>query len=90
MHHIWNSPHLHVRLKLRLCVSAGCSVMIYGAETWVLDNETKRALNGANSRMVSAITGRTPHEEATEDSKTCDVVTGIRATRLRWLGRTMV
>ena len=34
--------------------------------------------------MVSAITGRTIREEATK-GKTYDVVTVIRATRLRWL-----
>ena len=53
----------------------------------MLDEETKRALNGVNSKMVSAITGRTPHEEATAGSKTYDIVAGIRATRLRWLGQ---
>ena len=46
----------------------------------------KRALNGANNKMVSAITGRTIKEEAQQDGKTYDVVAGIRATRLRWLG----
>ena len=51
----------------------------------MLDEKTKRALNGANSKMVSAITGRTTHEEAKE-GKTYDIVAGIRATRLRWLG----
>ena len=43
---------------------------------------TQRALNGANSKMVSQITGREIREEATE-GKTYDVVAGIRATRLR-------
>ena len=87
MRHIWNSPHLHMRLKLRLYVSAVYSVMIYGAEAWTLDAATKRALNGANSKMVSAITGRTAHEEAKAEGKTYDIVAGIRATRLRWLGQ---
>ena len=68
---------------MRLYVSAVCSVMIYGAEAWVLDEETKRALNGTNSKMVSAITGRTVHEEAKTEGKTYDVVAGIRATSLR-------
>ena len=63
--------------------------MIYGAEAWTLDKETRRALNGANSKMVSAITGRTPHEEATV-GKTYDIVAGIRATRLRWLGKILL
>ena len=52
----------------------------------MLDEKTRRALNGANSKMVSAITGRTAHEEAKE-GKTYDIVAGVRATRLRWLGK---
>ena len=43
-------------------------------------------LNGANSKMVSHITGRTPREEAST-GKTYDVVAGIRAKRLKWLGQ---
>ena len=85
MRHIWKSKVLHPRLKMRLYVSAVCSIMIYGSEAWRLDDAATRALNGANSRMVSAITGRPIREEATP-GKTYDVVAGIRATRLRWLG----
>ena len=87
MRHIWKSGHLHLRLKMRLYVAAVCSVMCYGTEAWTLDKKTKSALNGANSKMVSAITGRTIHDEAKSDGKTYDVVAGIRATRLRWLGQ---
>ena len=68
-------------------MAAVCSVMCYGSEAWTLDKKTRRALNGANSKMVSAITGRTIHDEAKSDGKTYDVVAGIRATRLRWLGQ---
>ena len=63
--------------------------MIYGTETWTLDAVTKRALNGANSKMVSAITGRTPPEEAAVE-KTYDIIAGVRATRLRWLGKILL
>ena len=61
--------------------------MSYGAEAWILNDETRRALNGANSKMVSAITGRTIHEEAKTEGKTYDVVAGIRAKRMKWLGQ---
>ena len=68
-------------------MAAICSVMTYGSEAWLLNTETRRALNGASSKMVSAITGRTVHEEAKSEGKTYDVVAGIRATRMRWLGQ---
>ena len=82
MRHIWKSKDLHLRLKMRLYVSAVCSVMIYGSEAWKLDDQTKRALNGAKSKMVATITGRTIHEEASEGN-TYDVIAGIRATRFQ-------
>ena len=85
MRHVWKAKAIHPRLKMRLYVSAVCSIMIYGSEAWRLDDEVKRVLNGANSKMVSAITGRTIREEATP-GKTYDVIAGIRATRLRWVG----
>ena len=87
MRHIWKSGHLHQRLKMRLYVAAVCSVMTYGAEAWQLDEGTWRALNGANSKMVSGITGRAVHDEVKKDGKTYDLVAAIRAKRLRWLGQ---
>ena len=45
-----------------------------------------RALNGANSQMVSIITGKSPHEEASKDTRTFDLLRWIRARRLQWLG----
>ena len=66
-------------------MSAVKSIMVYGSEVWRLTAEVRRAINGANSKMVAAITGRTIREEATE-VRTCDAVTGIRATRQKCLG----
>ena len=61
--------------------------MTYGSETWTLDEKTKKRLNGANSKMVSAITGRTIHEEAMKEGKTFDIIASIRSRRLKWLGQ---
>ena len=43
-------------------------------------------LNGANSQMVSRITGKSPHEEASKWTRTFNVVASIRARRLQWVG----
>ena len=43
-------------------------------------------LNGANSRMMSRITSKTIHEEASKETRTFDVVSWIRARRLQWVG----
>ena len=64
-----------------MCVSVVYyCIMIYGSEAWRLDDEVKRALDGANSKMVSTITGRTIREEVTAD-ETHDVVTDIRTSQ---------
>ena len=70
------------------------SILTHGSETWILDKQTIRVINGANASMVSVITGRTAHEEvgrsATEEveatEKTFDLILWIRARRLQWLG----
>ena len=43
-------------------------------------------INGANSRMVSRITKRSIHEEASPSTRTFDVVRWIRARRFQWVG----
>ena len=86
MRHIWKSKALHPRLKMRLYVSSVLSIMIYGSEAWRLTTEVKRAVNGANSKMVAAITGRTIHEEAQKDGKTYDAVTASEQRDRNGLG----
>ena len=86
MRHIWADKQLHQKLRIRLYRSSVCSIMVYGAEAWRLTEDVRRALNGANARMMSIITGKTPHEEATANTRTFDLVKWIRARRLQWLG----
>ena len=86
LRHIWKAKVIHLRLKMRLYVSAVVSILKYGSEAWLLTAEVQRAVNGANSKMVAAITGRPIRDEAKKDGKTYDAVAGIRATRLKWLG----
>ena len=86
MRHIWRDKQLHINLRMRLYRSSVCSILTYGSEAWHLTAEVRRALNGANSQMVSVLTGKTPHQEASEDDRTFDLVRWIRARRLQWLG----
>ena len=52
----------------------------------MLSDEVSKALNGANSQMLSVISGKTAHEEASKDTRTFDLLRWIRARRLQWLG----
>ena len=83
MRHIWADKRLHQNLRLRLYKSSVCSVMTYGSEAWLLSDEVSKALNGANSQMLSVISGKTAHEEASKDTRTFDLLRWIRARRLQ-------
>ena len=86
LRHVFGSPSLSLSLKLRLYVAAVCSVLIYGCETWTLDDKTIRRINGGNSRMLIRITGRPIRDEARSLTTSHDLVRQIRKLRLRWLG----
>ena len=80
------SSKLPLGIKLKVYRAAVCSLFTYGSEAWNLDEKTRAALNGANSRCLSRITGRSIQEEANERTRTFDLVAAIRRTRARWLG----
>ena len=87
MRTIWAARVLHLRLRMRLYISSVCSILTYGSEAWMMtDEDVRRSINGANSIMVDVITGRSPHEEAKEGTRSFDLVRAIRAGRLAWLG----
>ena len=86
MRGVWASKNIPLALKLRIYKTGVCSRLTYGSETWRLDSRTRKMLNGTNSRLVSRITKKTPHEEASAATQTFDVVRWIRARRLQWVG----
>ena len=58
LRHVFNSDKISLRLKLRLYEAAVCSLLTYGCESWDLSDKVLCAINGANSRMLSRITGK--------------------------------
>ena len=46
--------------------------------------------NGANSRMMSRITGKTIREEVSRKTRTFDVVDHILSRRLQWVGHILL
>ena len=86
LRNIFDCPHLPEALKIRLYAASICSLMTYGAETWVLDDRVCRKLNGANSMMLARITGRSFREEANPRTSRHNLVAQIRARRMRWVG----
>ena len=86
MRAIWAARTTPLKLKMRIYKTGVCSRLTYGCEAWRLDKRTCAMINGANSRMVAHITNRTPHEEASEITRTFDILRWIRARRLQWVG----
>ena len=86
LRHIFSSDTISLQLKLRLYDVAVCSLLTYGCETWNLNPATIRCLNGANSRMLTHITGRSIRDEARPTTTSFDLVRNIRIRRYRWLG----
>ena len=86
LRHVWAARDVPLKLKLRIYKTGVCSRLVYGSEAWCLTPDIRRALNGCNSRMLSHITGRTVHEEASATTRTYDIVAAIRSVRAKWLG----
>ena len=86
LRHIFASPFISLRLKLRLYDAAVYSIFTYGCETWDLSVEVMRTINGANSVMLSHITGKSAREEARPQTTSMNLVRKMRFRRFRWLG----
>ena len=86
LRHLWHHNQLHFNLRMRLYKACVCSILTYGSEAWRLDAAVMRKINGANAQMMSAITGRSVHQEASAKWRKFDLVKWIRARRLQWLG----
>ena len=85
LRHIW-AAKLPIDLKLRLYIACCCSILVWGSEAWVLNEDARRCINGANAYMLSHITGKTKREEATAKTTTFNILAWIRARQLRWVG----
>ena len=84
--HIWDASGLSTDLKLRLYIAACCSILVYGSESWLLNDEACKCINGANAHMLSHITCKTKKEEVITETTTINIIAWIRACRLRWVG----
>ena len=87
LRNMFDSPALGQWLKIRLYIVAVVSLLTYGCETWNLTDDVMRKLDGANSQMLSRITGNDVRTEARSATSSFDIVKHIRVRRLRWLGQ---
>ena len=85
LRHILQAKDVPLDLRIRLYVSGCCSILTYGSEAWPLDAHTCRIINGANAFMLSHITGRSRHEEASSTTTTFNLLLWVRARRHKWI-----
>ena len=85
LRHVFSSKII-LNLKLKVYKLAVCSLLVYGSEAWNLDQQTCAAINGANDRCLSRLTGKSAHQEASAHTRTYDLVRSIRKCRSKWLG----
>ena len=70
--------------RVQWYVSGVVAPALHNVGAWLLDGRTMRRMNGANSRLLSRITGRSVHQEAR--APTFDIVQWAKWKRARWLG----
>ena len=87
LHHLWRDHRLPISMKVRLYQAAVCSSLTHACEAWDLTAPVLRAINGFNSRCLSAIFKADIHEMAA--SPPFDLILTIRRRRLRFLGHTL-
>ena len=75
---------LSINLRIRLYSALVVQTMIYGSSAWLLDTKLKKNLNGVSSKMLTSITKRSIHEEAS--SPTFDIVDHVLKRRKSYLG----
>ena len=86
MWNIWGARVLHLRLRMRRYnISSVCSILTYRSEAWMFTEEVRRMIDGANSRMVTIITDKSPHDETKEGARSFDLVRSIQTRGLTWM-----
>ncbi|XP_035696641.1 uncharacterized protein LOC118430043 [Branchiostoma floridae] len=59
---LWRHRHISLQTKQRVYNSSVISVLLYGSETWALNNTLAARLDGFDSRALRRITGTRWHE----------------------------
>jgi hypothetical protein len=92
MSQMWRHKQLSLRVKLRLFEAAVVSILVYGAEAWVLDAKTMTAVNAWCARCTAYIVaGGFDKDVFAEECRrpTFDLMGRIRHRRLKWLGEVL-
>ena len=84
---MWRNNSLRQTQKIALYERGVISVLLYGCETWMLDDKLKKIIRGWNSTCLHKITGRSHRGECVEPS--FDTIARANAKRMRFLGHVL-
>ena len=84
MHHIWGTNVVPFNAQLQLFDAGVVSVLVYGSESWLMDDALQASLKGWCARCVTHITGRSIADECRVPS--FPLLLKIYKRRFKWLG----
>ena len=94
LRNIWKSKQISFNAKLRLYKSNVRSILLYGAESWMMNKQTEQKVRAFEGRCLRRILNiRWPHiisnKELEERTKIVNIVTEIKRRRWNWIGHVL-
>ena len=84
LHNIWGSTVIPRSAQMKLFEAGVVSVLVYGSEAWIMDDQLVASLTAWCARCVTHITGESIKDEY--KTPTYPLVKKILKRRFRWLG----
>ena len=84
---MWKNKSLSLTQKIALYERGVISVLLYGCESWILDDKLQKIIRGWNSRCLHRITDRSYRDECVEPS--LDILARAKPRRMKFLGHVL-
>jgi len=94
MEKMWRAKHVPIRLKTDIFSASVISVLLYGCESWIIDDVMKNKINSFAISCYRIMLGikrldKTTNESILQRVNRCDLVNVAYKRQLSWLGHTL-
>jgi hypothetical protein len=90
MERIWKAEHLDLALKLRIFQASVLSVLLYGCESWIINEQLMIKINAfATSATGRGAPRQVPNEEILTRVGKPPLINTVRRRQLGWLGHVL-
>ena len=91
---IWQSKNTPLRLKVEIFQASVISILLYGCESWIVDNQLESEINTFAMACYRSFMGvkrldRVPNDEILAKVKQPPLINQVRKRQLGWLGHTL-